>query len=166
MKLNGFVEAYLTDENGKKKKVYEGKNFILPEFYNALATALLTYDSPGGIALDELFTTENVEDYHDGIIFTGLNPSTSIFNQWMAMVSTTSQPAPKSFRCTGVYNNTSGVTVRVGTPAMGKSWVGDKTLEASGFNDFTLSSNVGWSVLDVPTGTGLTIIWTITFTEH
>ena len=137
----------------------------MPEFYNALATHLNEGAAPD-ICLDELFTTDVVEQYHDGIVFMSLNPTTSAFVKWLAMVSTTSQPAAQSFRCTGVYNNTTGATIRVGTPGMGKSWVGAANLTGSRFNDFWLSSNVGWTLLDGPTGTGVTILWTITFTVH
>ncbi len=161
--ITGFVTAYLTDESGNKKKVFEGKNAINAEFYNALANELLAYNN---IALDELFTTDVVEQYHDGIAFMSLNTSTNAFIEFLAMVSVTSEPAAQSFRCTGVYTNSSGITVRVSFPHIGKSWVGAPDANASGFNDFYISTNVGWSVLDVPTGTALTIVWTITFTEH
>ncbi len=161
--INGFVTAYLTDADGNKKKVFEGKNTINAEFYNALANELLANN---GLALDNLFTTDVVEQYHDGIAFMSLNPSTNAFIEFLAMVSVTSEPAVQSFRCTGVYTNSSGSTVRVSFPHIGKSWVGAANLNASGFNDFYISTDVVWSVLDVPTGTALTIVWTITFTEH
>ena len=161
--IAGFVTAYLTGENGNKKKVFEGKNTINAEFYNALALHL---DTNTDFALDNLFTTDVVEQYHDGIAFLSLNPSTSAFIEHLAMVSTTSEPAAQSFRCTGVYTNSSGATIRVSLPNMGKSWVGAASANASGFNDFYISTDVGWSALDVPTGTALTIVWTITFTEH
>ena len=154
--INGFVEAYLTDLDGKKKKVFESKNSFYLDFADALAKHLYNnYD----IALDNQFSTSAPINDEDGIIaIEGVN--------FIAFVGTMSQPAANEFRITGVYTNGTGSTVNVIGPGMGKRWRDNFFTYTPQFADFRIALDPLWSTQAVPNGQTLTIVWTITFTVH
>ncbi len=154
--INGFVEAYLTDLDGKKKKVFESKNTFYVDFEIALAKHLYNnYD----IALDNQFSTSAPINDEDGIV-------AGDGSNWISFVGTTSEPATDQFRITGVYTNGTGSTVNVVAPAMGKRWLSNFFTYVPPFVDFRVSGDFGWSTQAVPNGQTLTIVWTITFTNH
>ena len=154
--INGFVEAYLTDLDGTKKKVFESKNTFYVDFEIALAKHLYNnYD----IALDNQFSTSAPLNDEDGIVAgEGVN--------WIAFVGTTSEPAADKFRISGVYTNGTGSSVSVIAPGMGKRWRDNFYTYVPPFADFRVAFDPLWSTQVVPNGQTLTIVWTITFTNH
>lgn len=166
MKITGLIETYLTDKNGIKRKVSEVENTIHATFYDALAKHL---DNNYDIALNNLFTTTESENYHDGINFYATDPTEAAWYGNMAMITTLSQPASNQFRATGVFTNPGSVTIRAKSPLLGKQWIRQNNpygTDYGAFNDFVIASNAGFIAVDVPVGEVLTIIWTITFTVH
>ena len=166
MKITGLIESYLTDKNGIKRKVGEVKNTIHSTFYEALAKH---FDDNYDIALDNLFTTDYSEDYHDGINFYATDPGETEWYGNMAMITTISQPSSIQFRATGVYTNSGSVTMRAIAPILGKGWIIQSNPYGSdygAFNDFVIASNAAFTAVDIPVSEVPTIVWTVTFTAH
>lgn len=166
---SGFLEAYLTDKNGKMRKVYEGKNIINQSVLDAIADEIGTsYNSSNNIALDSLFTGSTyAADYKDGIVCLTTD-GVSVYYGNMGMATTITQPAANQFRATGVFTNGFGETIIMTAPQLGKSWVRVLVPGAPAlgdFNDFVIAQG-GMSPQTVPDGATLTIVWTITFTVH
>lgn len=154
--IHGFMEAYLTDINGKKRKIHAHSNVFYADFGEALAKHL---DNNYDIALDNLFSTTTPGTYEDGIIaLDGVN--------WIAFVSTVTQPAANQLRVTGVYTNATGSSVNVTAPGLGKGWVASAFGIVPPFNDFRIAMGELFPSTSVPNGETLTIVWTITFTPH
>ena len=159
--IDGFVEAFLTDQNGNKKKIYSGQNTFYADFNEALAKSLSQDYDANFLALDNLFSANGTPvTYGDGMI--GL-----MDGSYQSFVTTISQPTANQFRLTGVYTNSSGSTVVVTYPGCGKSWnslIAGTTVPP--FVDFRIAMANLFPSTSVPTGEVLTVVWTITFTVH
>lgn len=162
------MEAFITDEKGNKKKVYDGKNLINSDFYEALSNRILSGAGGGAdIALDNLFTTNSAENYHDGIVCLATD-GVSVFLGYIAMITTLAEASAIQLQATGTYTNSSGSTVVMTAPQIGKSWVRQAVPSApdiGAFQDFQLAAG-GMTPQTIPDSQSLTIIWTITFTAH
>lgn len=167
MKITGFIETYLTDKNGVKRKVGEQKNTIDSTLYEALAKH---FDNNYDIALNDLFDSYTSQPYADGINFTASNTALTISYGHPAMITTLSQPSSNKLRATGVYTNNESESIRAFAPQLGKSWIRETVPDEEDdgyFNDFVVAKTGGsWTAVDIPVGEVLTIIWTITFTVH
>lgn len=165
--VSGFMEAYLTDKNGVKKKVYEGENTISPTFYAALAKALDTgYD----ISMLPLFTDdlEPVTPPHGAGIMAMAYSTGDIVYGFRAFITTANETADNVLVFTGVYTNNTGSTIRIKTPQLGKDaiLITGAPFNAYSFYEFIIAANASFTPQDVPAGEALTIVWTITITVH
>jgi len=164
--ITGFMKAYLTDKNGKKRKVYEGENTISPTLHLALSKALNTgYD----ISLLPLFTDdlEPVSPLHGAGIMAMAYTTGDIVIGFRSFITTASQPSSIQARWTGIYTNNTGATIRIKVPQLGKDaiLISGTPFNAYSFYEFIVAANSAFSQ-DVPAGEALTIVWTITFTVH
>lgn len=153
--IDGYVEAFLTDKNGNKRMVYAGQNTFYADFNEALAKHLDTnYD----IRLDNLFSANGTPAvYGDGMV--GL-----MDGSFESFVTTLSQPTAPQLAFTGVYTNSSGSSVVVTYPGIGKSWnslIAGTTVPP--FVDFRIAMASLFPSTTVPNGEVLTVVWTITF---
>ena len=162
MKITGFVETFITDKNGVKRKVGSHHNTIVPGatgFFEALARNLAV-----GIdfTLDNLFTVAGTPPSQgkDGIYLHLLYGGTTY--DFMS-ITTLSQPSSNKLRATGVYTNATGGTVVATGAYLGKYY---STFYET-FTDFWIATgSPGWVNKTLPNGEIFTVVWTITFTVH
>lgn len=159
--VDGYLEAFLTDKDGNKRMVYAGQNNFYIDFNKALAKHLdNNYDIDLNAGTEGLFSANGTPaQYGNGMagLMDGL---------FQSFVSTLSQPSAEKLRVTGVYTNSSGSSVVVTYPVLGKSWnpAGSMTgFNAPPFQDFRIAIANLFPSTTVPNGEVLTVIWTITF---
>lgn len=160
MKITGFIETYLTDKNGVKRKVGSHPNTIDPTFFEILAENL---DTGRDLQLSSLFTVVGTPPTHggDGIY---IRVEYSGFpDEDQMTITTLSQPAAHQFRATGVFTNNTGRILDVVGAYLGKYY--SHTYET--FTDFFIATgSPGFATETVPIGETFTVVWTITFTTH
>ena len=164
--ITGFMESYLTDKNGVKKKVQEGNNTISPTLFLALSKALDTgYD----ISMLPLFTDdlEPITPLHGAGIMAMAYTTADIAIGFRAFITTVNETAANVLVFTGVYTNNTASTIRIKVPQLGKDCIliSGAPFNAYSFYEFIIAANSAYSQ-DVPAGEALTIVWTITFTVH
>ena len=165
LEIAGNIKMFLTDKNGKKRKVYDGKNTISPTLFRALVDHL---DDNYDIALDNLFTTYAHINGQDGISLTSTNAGGTIFGGMVAMITLLTQPASHQLVGTGTYVNSAGSSVYFHIPIFGKNWIGVPNPygpDAGSFADFYIAGGTQ-AVQTIPAGETFTVVWTITFTVH
>ena len=170
MKITGFVETYLTDKNGIKRKVGEGHNNIGGNFYKSLAVYLDEFTSVKDIQLTPLFTGGTGYTYSQESksgIATDVSGGDS---RQAAFATVLSQPAAHQLRATGTWTNPESGSKTLSNAIIGKDWIknqGYDWMPGDGgyFNKFDLAEG-GMADTVVPSGELITIVWTITFTVY
>ena len=172
MKITGFVETYLTDKNGVKRKVGEQHNTISAPLYAKLAKYLTSHATQDLIEMSNMFTGGTgytwQQEGGDGI-------TTDIFG-WgslqPAFASVASQPAANQLRVTGTWTNPESGTRTLYNAEIGISWIKTQGWEVPGDGGY-FGGTAGWQIAsggmantDVPSGELITIVWTITFAVH
>ncbi|MEE9571776.1 MAG: hypothetical protein V3W20_01855 [Candidatus Neomarinimicrobiota bacterium] len=165
LKIAGNIKMYVTDKNGKKRKLYDGKNSISSAFHQALAKHIDTnYD----IALDNLFTGASPINGQDGIYLFSTNAGGTTFGGVVAMATVLTEPAAHQLVATGTYVNSAGSSVYFMLPILGKNYViivNPYGPNSGNFVDFNVAGGTS-AVQTIPAGETFTVVWTITFTVH
>lgn len=173
MKITGFIETYLTNKKGVKRKVGEQHNTISPEFYAVLAKYLTSHATTDLIELDDMFIGGAgytwIQTGRCGIAAMVIGYE----SLQAAFASVASQPAANQLRVTGTWTNPETGTRTLGLATLGRSWIKTQGWETPGDGGYWNYGNVGFTIAtggmsntDVPSGELLTIVWTITFTVH
>ncbi len=166
LRISGHIEMFITDKNGKKRKVFDGKNSIGSLFHPALAQHL---DDNYDIALDNLFSTNAPPiNGQDGIVAVSTNAAGSSFGGIVPFITVLSEPASHQLKGTGTYVNSTGGTVYFKLPIFGKNWiiiVNPSGPNGGNFVDFSIAYGPS-AVQTIPNTETFTIVWTITFTVH
>ena len=165
LRINGHIEMFITGKDGKKKKVFDGKNSISTTFHPVLARHL---DDNYDIALDNLFSTASPINGQDGIVAVSTNAAGTAFGGIVSLITVLSEPATHQLKGTGTYVNGTGSTVYFMSPIFGKNWiivVNPSGPNAGSFADFSIALGTS-AVQTVPNTETFTVVWTITFTVH